>query len=248
MVQKLFTAALIVGLAIGLPQSNGVNLGSWLEKERVHDPIWWVNVGGENASDEWTLCQTLGKQCGPIFEARYGSFLNFSTIDTLASVGVNTLRIPTIYAAWVKVPGSELYSGNQVQFLDRIVSYAACTDNVVMDTHVYYFAAAGTYANYVNGAVCGQAQYIANQTKFPNFIGEWSLQTMFNNTIAGRKSIFNTERYAWSEYLSGGAFWTAVSYSITPVDGEGVQREYWSYVDLINQGVAKTPVPGQTFC
>ncbi|KAJ4361289.1 hypothetical protein N0V95_001991 [Ascochyta clinopodiicola] len=419
MVQKLFTAALLAGLVIGLPQattppkgntqgypfvdplsddepppnpynldggfidwstykSNGVNLGSWLEKERTHDPIWWVSVGGANVSDEWSLCETLGSRCGPVFEERYGSFLNFSTIDTLASVGINTLRIPTTYAAWVKVPGSELYSGNQVQFLDRIVNYAVkrynmhiiiglhnlpggvnyldigerlfhddwffnetnlaysyeavdrvldyikasplglnkftiapineasdtklvgfgtpagltdegadfvnrylhgaldrikkvdpripmmiqdsfkgadfwapnynTTDTIVMDTHVYYFAAAGTYSEFVTNAVCGQARYVAQQTKFPNFIGEWSLQTMYNNTIANREGIFNTQRYAWNEYVSGGTFWTAVSYSTTPVDGEGTQREYWSLVDLINQGVAKRPVLGQAFC
>lgn len=332
--------------------SNGANLGSWLEKERTHDPIWWVSVGGENATDEWvshrrsspeesfdsnaskTLCKILGKRCGPIFEARYASFLNFTTIDDLASVGVNTLRIPTTYAAWVKVPGSQFHSGNQVQFLDRIVTYAVqrynmhiiiglhslpggvnsldigegfgrdgwffnqtnldysweavdrildyikasplglnkftigpineasdthlvgfgtpagltdegvawvnkyhygvlerirkvdsripmmiqdcfkgtsfwvpfynATDNVVMSAHVYYFAANGVYSNYVNPAVCGQAQFIANQTTFGNFVGEWSLQTTFNNTFANRESIFNTERYAWSEYLNGG--------------------------------------------
>lgn len=34
-------------------KSNGVNLGSWLEKERTHDPIWWVGVGGDNVTDEW---------------------------------------------------------------------------------------------------------------------------------------------------------------------------------------------------
>lgn len=34
-------------------KANGVNLGSWLEKERTHDPIWWVAVGGENVLDEW---------------------------------------------------------------------------------------------------------------------------------------------------------------------------------------------------
>ncbi|KAF2625615.1 glycoside hydrolase family 5 protein [Macroventuria anomochaeta] len=359
-------------------KSNGVNLGSWLEKERTHDPIWWVNVGGVNVSDEWSLCQTLGKRCGPVFEARYASFLNLSTIDTLASVGVNTLRIPLTYAAWVKVPSSELYSGNQVQYLDRIVSYAVqrynmhiiiglhslpggvnsldigeaighdewffnqthleyswlaidrvldyiktsplglnkfsisplneasdtnlvgfgtpagltdqgadwinkylfgvldrikkvdsripmiiqdnfkgtdfwapffnATDNVVISPHVYYFAAAGVYANYVNPAVCGQAQYIANQTKFPNFVGEWSLQTRYNNTFAGREEIFNTQRYAWNEYLSGGTFWTAVSYATSAVEGEGTQREYWSYVDLINQGVIKPVVSGKAYC
>ncbi|KAH0351372.1 glycoside hydrolase, partial [Aureobasidium melanogenum] len=116
--------------------------------------------------------------------------------------------------------------------------YDAST-NIVFDSHVYYFAAAGTYANYVNPAVCGQAQYIAEETKFPVFIGEWSLQAMYNNTlnVTTRKTLFDTQRYAWQEYVAGGSFWTAVSYSTAAVDGEGTQRDYWSYIDLINQGV-----------
>jgi glucan 1,3-beta-glucosidase len=91
--------------------------------------------------------------------------------------------------------------------------------------------------NYVNPAVCGQASFIAEETKFPVFIGEWSLQAMYNNTLAGRKTLFDTQRYAWQKYVAGGAFWTAVSYSTDLVNGEGTQREYWSYIDLINQGV-----------
>lgn len=82
--------------------------------------------------------------------------------------------------------------------------YFSATDNVVISPHVYNFAAAGVYANYVKPALCGQARFIANQTKFPNFVGEWSLQTTYNNTFAGREEIFNTQRYAWNEYLSGG--------------------------------------------
>lgn len=73
---------------------------------------------------EWTLCETLGEKCGPTLEARYASFLNTTTIDDLASVGVNTLRIPTTYAAWVEVPGSKLYSGKQQEHLKRISQYA----------------------------------------------------------------------------------------------------------------------------
>ncbi|KAI4736068.1 glycoside hydrolase [Aureobasidium sp. EXF-12298] len=348
-------------------RANGANLGGWLEKERTHDPIWWSAVGGDSAPDEWTLCETLGSKCGPILEERYGSFLNTSTIDQLASVGVNTLRIPTTYAAWVKVPGSQLYSGAQQKWLKIITDYAVlkynmhiivglhslpggvnnldigealfhddwfynatnldysfqaidgvlnfikasgyqnaftiapineasdnlagfgsaaglsdnatnwintyingvlkkiavvdkriplqlqdcfkgasfwapfydASTNIVMDSHVYYFAAAGTYANYVNPAVCGQAQYIAQETKFPVFIGEWSLQAMYNNTlnVATRKTLFDTQRYAWQKYVAGGSFWTAVSYSTAAVDGEGTQRDYWSYIDLINAGV-----------
>jgi len=104
-------------------KANGVNLGGWLEKEKTHDPIWWDQYA-PNAPDEWTFCKTLGSQCGPVLEARYASFLNTSTIDQLASVGVNLLRIPTTYAAWVKVPGSELYSGNQQSYLRTISNYA----------------------------------------------------------------------------------------------------------------------------
>jgi O-acetylhomoserine/O-acetylserine sulfhydrylase-like pyridoxal-dependent enzyme len=57
---------------------------------------------------------------------------------------------------------------------DYWAQYFEAGENIVMDSHVYYFAAAGTYSGYLNPAVCGQAQYIANQTKFPNFIGEVS--------------------------------------------------------------------------
>ncbi|KAK3671182.1 hypothetical protein LTR78_008983 [Recurvomyces mirabilis] len=316
-------------------KANGANLGGWLEKEKTHDPIWWDQYASD-AADEWTFCQTLGKKCGAVLEARYTSFLNTSTIDQLASVGVNTLRIPTTYAAWVKVPGSQLYTGSQQLHLRSITNYAITkynmhiiiglhslpggvnnldigealghdawfynatnlewsflavdailafiatnwiltylngvlkrvnlfnrkipvmiqdcfqgasfwapffdsSDNIVFDSHVYYFAAAGTYSEYVLPAICGQAAYLAeSETKFPTFVGEWALQVMFNNTLAGRKEVFDTQRYAWEKYVAGGSFWTAVSYATTAVDGQGTQRDYWSYIDLINTGVITT--------
>jgi glucan 1,3-beta-glucosidase len=39
-----------------------------------------------------------------------------------------------------------------------------------------------------------------------------------------------------------------VSYATTPVDGEGTQRDYWSYIDLINQGVIKPEASGVAYC
>ncbi|KAF2111125.1 glycoside hydrolase superfamily [Lophiotrema nucula] len=103
--------------------------------------------------------------------------------------------------------------------------YAAGT-NLVIDSHVYYFAAAGTYSAYVKHAVCEQASYLAEETKFPVFVWE-----------CARKTIFDTQRYAWQKYVAGGSSWTAVSYSTARVDGEGTQRDYWSYIDLINAGI-----------
>lgn len=355
-------------------KANGANLGSWLEKEQTHDPIWWDSYSPDT-TDEWHFCESLGDECGAVMEARYASFLNTSTIDQLASVGVNTLRIPTTYAAWVNVPGSQLYHGNQQSFLKVITDYAISNynmhciiglhslpggvnnldigealfhdawfynatnlaytydaidaildfivasghvnkftiapineasdnlagfgsaaglssnasdyintymhgvldkiakvdsripmmiqdcfkgasfwapyytagSNIVFDSHVYYFAAAGTYSAYVNPAVCGQAAYIAEETEFPVFIGEWSLQSMYNNTFADRQGIFNTQRYAWSHYVAGGAFWTAVSYANGTVDGEGEVSDYWSYVKLIDAGVIETAA-NATYC
>ncbi|KAF5656866.1 glucan 1,3-beta-glucosidase A [Fusarium heterosporum] len=360
-------------------KSNGVNLGAWLAKEKTHDPIWWGSFGTQaaNTPDEWSFCQALGKRCGPVLEARYASFLNQSTIDNLAKVGINTLRITTTYAAWVKVPGSAFYHGNQQQHLRKITQYAitkynmhviiglhslpggtnsldigeafghdgwfynatnlayslkavdqvldfvkssghknaftiaplnevsdnlagfgsaaGLSDkatnwvitymngvfkrveavdkripvmlqdnfkgasfwsplfdkkrNLVIDSHVYYFAASGTYSQFVAPAVCGQAKYLAQETKFPVFVGEWSLQTMYNNSlsVSSRKTIFDTQRYAWQKYVAGGAFWTAVSYSNTPVDGQGTQRDYWSYIDLIRAGVI-TKATTKSYC
>lgn len=105
-------------------KANGANLRGWLAKEKTHDPIWWASTGASNTSVEWSLCQALEDRCGPLLEERYASFLNTSTIDKLASVGVNTGRITTTYAAWTDVPGSALYHGNQIKYL-RIVTQPA---------------------------------------------------------------------------------------------------------------------------
>ncbi|KAJ3121986.1 hypothetical protein HK100_012166 [Physocladia obscura] len=355
---------------------HGANLGSWLEKEQTHDPVWWASVGGASAPDEWTLCETLGSQCGPIFEARYASFLNTSTIDKLASVGVDLLRIPTTYAAWVDVPGSAFYHGNQQTYLSEIVSYAIdtydmhviiglhslpggvnsldigegllhdawfynatnldysyqavdailtfivqngnidhftvapineasdnlskfgttyglsqnasdyvsaylhgvldristvdsriplmvqdcfkgqdfwvpyfnITDNIVIDVHDYFFAVDNKYAKYVHYDVCGQAAWTAEETTFPVFVGEWALQVKYNNTFAGREEVFNVQRYAWTKYLAGSAFWTAVSYADAAVSGEGVQSDYWSLVKLIDVGVVNAVDTSIDYC
>ncbi|KAK8074822.1 glycoside hydrolase [Apiospora hydei] len=360
-------------------KGNGANLGAWLAKEKTHDPIWWKSLGGAAAEtpDEWTLCTVLGDQCSAVFEARYASFLNTSTIDQLASVGVNVLRVPTTYAAWIEVPGMQYHRGNQTKFLRTIANYAiekygmhvvidlhslpggvngldigetfghtfwfnnqtnldhsyAAVDavlafikdsghlnsftlaplneaadnldkfatpgglspssadwilkymngvlakveavdpripvmlqdsfqgaafwaqrfeprrNLVMDVHVYYFAVPDAFANYLVPKICTQSRVVSADKKFPTFIGEWSLQALHNNSLAvpDRKTLFDTQRFAWQRDASGGSFWNAVSYSVDPVEGEGVQEDYWSYVDLINAGVITKPNPSR-FC
>ncbi|KAI5359813.1 putative glycoside hydrolase superfamily [Septoria linicola] len=93
-------------------KANGVNLGAWLEQEQNYDLAWWAANVGNNYIDEWSWCQAVGvATCGPKLEARYNSFITKADIDKMGKLGINTLRIPTTYAAWVKVPGSQLYTG-----------------------------------------------------------------------------------------------------------------------------------------
>lgn len=291
-------------------------------------------------------------------------------------LGVNTLRIPTTYAAWIKVPGSALYHGNQKDYLKKITTYAiekynmrivvglhslpggvnsldigekagndgwffnttnlaysyeaveqvleffvetgypwaftlsnlneasdnpsafaspntlttngtnwivmytkgvlarvARVDkripvmlqdcflgeehwspyfpsnaNLVIDTHVYYFAASGVYSQWANGAICGQASVVGGDGKFPVFIGEWALQTLYSNNFKNRRNLFNTQRYAWSHYAQGGTFWNIKHNSTAAVDGQGTQRDYWSYERLIDAGAIQKPISNATYC
>ncbi|KAE9579595.1 putative glucan 1,3-beta-glucosidase A [Colletotrichum fructicola] len=117
-------------------KATGVNLGGWLVQEAVLDAGFWDTYGG-NTTDEWGLCVRLGSQCGPVLERRYATFFRPSDIEKLAKAGVEILRIPTNYAAWIKVPGSQLYSGSQVEFLRTIATYAITKHNmhIVIDIH-----------------------------------------------------------------------------------------------------------------
>ncbi|KAJ4355201.1 hypothetical protein N0V95_003161 [Ascochyta clinopodiicola] len=117
-------------------KATGVNLGGWLQQEAVIDPAFW-SQNCNNTADEWTCCARLGAQCGPVLERRYATYIQPADIDKLASSGVNVLRIPTSYAAWIKVPGSQLYSGNQVSFLKNIASYAITKYkmHIIVDIH-----------------------------------------------------------------------------------------------------------------
>lgn len=104
-------------------KANGVTLSGWLVQDKSLDIDWW-NKYGSDCDDEWSLTAKLGAQAGAVLEARYASYITTSYIDSLAAAGINLLRIPTHYAAWISVPGSALYHGNQQAYLKTICQYA----------------------------------------------------------------------------------------------------------------------------
>ncbi|CAN9189610.1 unnamed protein product [Alternaria sp. RS040] len=81
--------------------------------------------------------QLMRSKCGPVLEPHYAPFITPTDIDKLATAGVNILRIPTTYAAWIKVPGSSFYSDNQAQFFKKIASYAIEKHgmHIILDIH-----------------------------------------------------------------------------------------------------------------
>ncbi|KAK8844011.1 hypothetical protein IAR55_006804 [Kwoniella newhampshirensis] len=353
-------------------KANGVNLGSWLEVEQGNTP----NVIPSQYPDEWTFCSAVGKgACGPVLENHYRTWFTTSDIDNFARYGINTIRIPTTYAAWYAVPGSQLYTGNQLAYLRTITNYALskgmhviiglhslpggansldigealghgnwwynqtnfdfsmkvvdqvlgfiqttinpnqitfepanepCDDirnfatpntisypngvnyyntylravyakiqkvnrnipmmisdafmgasywapfwqqgqNIVFDSHFYFFAASGVYSQFVSDITCGQASAAA--TSFPVFVGEFSIESKYNNTLAARRQIYQSQQYAYAQYLSGSAFWDGKLDVTDRVDGEGTKNDYWSFANLIKDGVV---LPGgainSSFC
>jgi hypothetical protein len=67
-------------------KGNGVNLGNWLELEYNLDPALFETYA-PNATDEWTFCEYVGSECGPILEAKYATYITEATIDKIAAVG-----------------------------------------------------------------------------------------------------------------------------------------------------------------
>lgn len=164
---------LLAGIAFSIPTTPtnylnwktfnaiGANLGGWLLQESTIDTTWWAqNSGG--AEDEWGLCAYQGSKCGPILERRYATWITTADIDILGVAGVNVLRIPTTYAAWVDVPGSQLYHGNQQSFLASISSYAINKYgmHIIIDIH----SLPGGVNGFPFGEASGHFGWFNNQT------------------------------------------------------------------------------------
>lgn len=117
-------------------KANGVNLGGWLVQESTIDTTWWTANCGD-AVDEWTCCVNLGSRCASVLTRRYATWITPTDIDKLAAANITLLRIPTSYAAWIKLPGSQLYNGDQASYLKTIATYAInkYDMHIIIDIH-----------------------------------------------------------------------------------------------------------------
>ena len=98
----------------------GTSLGNWLVLERWLDEDWFTSVAGGNAWDEWTFTEALGPaKAREALVEHWDSWVQESDIEALHSVGINSIRIPVGYWAFVDSAEGEPYISKAGQ-LDRV--------------------------------------------------------------------------------------------------------------------------------
>lgn len=119
-------------------KANGVNLGGWLVLEKGIDPAFFNNSGAASAIDEDSFCKLLGPiKCALALEERYATYFTNSDIDEFASYGVNTLRVPVGYWAFMPaLKGDHYYTGSQLLHLGALSQYAITKGmHIIVDLH-----------------------------------------------------------------------------------------------------------------
>lgn len=118
-------------------KSRGVNLGNWLIIEKWMDPSWYSS-NASDGGDEWTLCDTLGSDaCASVLQDHWNNWVTEMDIIHVADMGINTLRIPVGFWAFIDPLPSEPYiRAGQLDQIDRILGYAKNAGiQVILDLH-----------------------------------------------------------------------------------------------------------------
>jgi hypothetical protein len=146
-------------------KSNGVNLGGWLVLEKNIQPSFF-NDNAPSAIDEDSFCETLGQaKCGALLENRYNTYITTKDIDNFAAYGINTLRIPIGYWAYMPaIAGDHYYTGGQKLAMQKIARYAIAKHNmhILVDLH----GLPGGQNGLDNQGKTGQLTWWNNQTAF----------------------------------------------------------------------------------
>ncbi|KFH43073.1 Glucan endo-1,6-beta-glucosidase B-like protein [Hapsidospora chrysogenum ATCC 11550] len=117
---------------------RGVNLGSQFIIEPWMATDEWAGMGCGGRNDEWTCVEALGQDAADeAFRKHWDTWTTREDIDLIASLGLNTIRIPVGF--WIRedlVNDGEHYPRGGLEFLDRLVGWAKDAGlYVIMDLH-----------------------------------------------------------------------------------------------------------------
>lgn len=115
-----------------------------------------------NTSDEWSLCNALGKEkCLSTLDDHWSTFYTRSDIWQIKNAGLNMIRIPLGYWAVAELEDFEPYVSGQYPYLVRAVNWAQELDlSVTIDIH----GAPGGINGWEESGLVGPIEFPANQT------------------------------------------------------------------------------------
>ncbi|ORX36578.1 glycoside hydrolase superfamily [Kockovaella imperatae] len=118
---------------------RGINLGGWfiLENWMMPDFVSVPPLDQYDIPDEWTYCSVLGKEeCSNRLTQHWSTYIDESDFIMFKEYGLNTVRIPMGYWAWIDILGFEPYINGQTTYLDQALEWAKKYNiDVLMDMH-----------------------------------------------------------------------------------------------------------------
>lgn len=114
---------------------RGVNLGGWLVTEPWITPSVFERAG-EGAIDEYTLCQTLGRDAAlSLLSEHWASWITSADLANIAAAGLNHVRIPIGYWSVAPVDGDPYVQG-ALEYMDQAIGWAGSAGlKVLIDLH-----------------------------------------------------------------------------------------------------------------
>jgi len=126
-------------LLLGSAKIRGVNLGSLFIVEPWMANDAWIAMGCGGQRSEFDCIRALGQARGnEAFKSHWNSWVTQDDIREIASLGLNTIRIPVGY--WMREDivnrDTEWFPEGAFPFLERVCNWAAELDlYVIIDLH-----------------------------------------------------------------------------------------------------------------
>ncbi|PLW43559.1 hypothetical protein PCANC_13258 [Puccinia coronata f. sp. avenae] len=115
----------------------GMNLGNWLVLERWMAEDWFVEKAGANSWDEWSFTIAQGDNAAKTLQEHWSSWLTEADIEKLYQSGINTLRVPLGFWAFIEtVPPEPYITTGQLDQLEQLCGWAYARDiYLILDLH-----------------------------------------------------------------------------------------------------------------
>lgn len=166
----------------GTDMVKGVNLGGWFVLEPYITPSLFEAFGSDVPVDEYHFTQRLGKDnAKSVLEKHWAEWYNESDFKAIADAGLDTVRIPIGYWAFILLEGDPYVQGQQV-YLDQAIEWARKYGlKVWVDLH----GAPGSQNGFDNSGLRDQIEYQTDAN--------------VNATLTALQLIFN--KYGADSYL-----------------------------------------------